>query len=305
MTTPERSRSLASEAEHEPVLAAEVVSFLAPRPDGVYVDATLGLGGHSAALLEAGAGHVIGIDRDAAALARARTRLGPYGDRVAFVHADYRDVAGVLAGMGQAAVNGLLADFGVSSLQLDDAGRGFSFRQEGPLDMRMDQSRGAALKDRLAGVQEDTLATVIRTYGEERQARRVARAIVRAQAHGALSSTTDLAAVIRRAVGSRTWQRIDPATRTFQALRIWVNDELAGIEAFLPAAVAALVPGGRLATIAFHSLEDRAVKQAFRRWSAEGAVTLVTRRPVRPGDAERARNARSRSARLRVVEKAV
>jgi 16S rRNA (cytosine1402-N4)-methyltransferase len=305
MTTPERSRSLASEAEHEPVLAAEVVSFLAPRPDGVYVDATIGLGGHTAALLDAGAGRVIGIDRDAGALERARARLEPYGDRVAFVHADYRDVAAVLARMGQAAVNGMLADFGVSSLQLDDAGRGFSFRQEGPLDMRMDQSRGAALKDRLAGVQEDTLATVIRTYGEERQARRVARAIVRAQAHGSLTRTTDLAAVIRRAVGSRTWQRIDPATRTFQALRIWVNDELAGVEAFLPAAVAALVPGGRLATIAFHSLEDRAVKQAFRRWAAEGAVTLVTRRPVMPGDAERARNARSRSARLRVVEKAV
>jgi 16S rRNA (cytosine1402-N4)-methyltransferase len=305
MTTPERSRSLASEAEHEPVLAAEVVSFLAPRPEGVYVDATLGLGGHTAALLAAGAGRVIGIDRDASALAHARVRLEPYGDRVAFVHADYRDVAGVLAGMGHAAVNGMLADFGVSSMQLDEAGRGFSFRQEGPLDMRMDQSRGAALKDRLAGVGEDALAAVIRDYGEERQARRVARAIVRAQAHGALSSTTELAAVIRRAVGSRTWQRIDPATRTFQALRIWVNDELAGVDAFLPAAVAALAPGGRLAVIAFHSLEDRAVKHTFRRWAADGAVTLVTRRPVGPGDAERARNARSRSARLRVVEKVV
>ena len=303
MTTPERSQSLASEAEHEPVLAAEVVSFLAPRPDGVYVDATIGLGGHTAALLDAGAGRVIGIDRDALALDRARSRLAGHGDRVAFVHADYRDVAEVLARMGQASVNGVLADFGVSSLQLDDAGRGFSFRQEGPLDMRMDPSRGAALKDRLAGVEEDALATVIRTYGEERQARRVARAIVRAQTHGALTSTTALAAVIRRAVGSRTWQRIDPATRTFQALRIWVNDELAGVEAFLPAAVAALVPGGRLATIAFHSLEDRAVKHTFRRWAAEGAVTLVTRRPVVPGDAEQARNARSRSAKLRVVEK--
>ena len=304
MTTPERSRSLASEAEHEPVLAAEVVSFLAPRPDGVYVDATLGLGGHTRALLEAGAGRVIGIDRDEAALEAARSRLAQYQGRVAFVHADYREMAGVLAGMGQPAVNGILADFGVSSMQLDDAGRGFSFRQEGPLDMRMDRSRGAALKDRLAGVEEGTLADLIRRYGEERQARRVARAIVRAQTHGALTSTTDLAAVIRRGVGSRTWQRIDPATRTFQALRIWVNDELAGVEMFLPAAVAALVPGGRLATIAFHSLEDRAVKQAFRRWAAEGAVTLVTRRPVMPDDAERARNARSRSARLRVVEKA-
>jgi 16S rRNA (cytosine1402-N4)-methyltransferase len=303
MTTPERSRSLASEAEHEPVLAAEVVSFLAPRPDGVYVDATIGLGGHTAALLDAGAGRVIGIDRDAEALVRARSRLEGHGDRVAFVHADYRDVAEVLAGLRQASVNGVLADFGVSSLQLDDAGRGFSFRQEGPLDMRMDPSRGAALKDRLAGVEEDALATVISTYGEERQARRVARAIVRAQAHGALTSTTELAVVIRRAVGSRTWQRIDPATRTFQALRIWVNDELAGVEAFLPAAVAALVPGGRLATIAFHSLEDRAVKHTFRRWAAEGAVTLVTRRPVVPGEAEQARNARSRSAKLRVVEK--
>jgi 16S rRNA (cytosine1402-N4)-methyltransferase len=270
----------------------------------VYVDATIGLGGHAAALLEAGAGRVIGIDRDEAALARARLRLAPFGDRVAFVHADYRDVAGVLAGMGQAQVNGMLADFGVSSLQLDDPGRGFSFRHDGPLDMRMDPSRGATLQARLADVAEDTLAGVIRTYGEERHARRVARAIVRAQAHGTLTSTTALAAVIRRAVGSRTWQRIDPATRTFQALRIWVNDELAGVEAFLPAAVAALAPGGRLAVIAFHSLEDRAVKHAFRRWAAEGAVALVTRRPVGPEDAERDRNPRARSARLRVVEKA-
>jgi 16S rRNA (cytosine1402-N4)-methyltransferase len=187
---------------------------------------------------------------------------------------------------------------------LDDAGRGFSFRQAGPLDMRMDRSSGPTLRDRLATVDETELAGVIARYGEERHARRVARAIVRAQAHGGLETTTDLAAIVRRAAGRGTWQRIDPATRTFQALRIWVNDELAGVEAFLPAAVAALAPGGRLAIIAFHSLEDRLVKHAFRALASEGAVTLVTRRPIGSSPAEVAQNPRARSARLRVVEKA-
>ncbi len=304
MTTPERSRSSGSDAGHEPVLAAEVVSSLAPRPDGVYVDATIGLGGHTAALLSAGAGRIIGLDRDADALERARARLGGTGDRLTLVHADYRDLAAVLAARGEGRVNGVLADFGVSSLQLDEADRGVSFRQAGPLDMRMDRSRGRPLGERLATADEAELAEVIRTFGEERHARRVARHIVRAQALGPLRTTTDLAAVVRRAAGGGTWQRIDPATRTFQALRIWVNDELAGIETFLPAAVAALGSGGRLAILAFHSLEDRLVKHTFRRFAADGVVTLVTRRPIVPGDPEVARNPRARSARLRVVERA-
>jgi 16S rRNA (cytosine1402-N4)-methyltransferase len=191
---------------------------------------------------------------------------------------------------------------GVSSMQLDDAARGFSFRTAGPLDMRMDQSRGLSLADRLGSVDERTLADVIWAFGEERRSRRVARAILAARDRGELDSTLALAAAVRRGVGGG-WQRIDPATRTFQALRIWVNEELEGLEAFIERAVAALEPGGRLAMIAFHSLEDRIVKHTMRRLDASGAVRLVTRRPTIPGDAEIAANPRSRSARLRAVER--
>ncbi len=304
MTTPGRSRSTGSEPGHEPVLAAEVVTLLAPRPDGVYVDATIGLGGHAAALLSSGAGRVIGLDRDRGALDRARARLAEAGEAVALVHADYRDLVSVLAARGERAVDGVLADLGVSSLQLDDAERGFSFRQAGPLDMRMDQARGLTLAEHLARVEEATLADVIWKFGEERHSRRVARAIVQARDRGELRTTADLASAVRRGAGGRGWQRIDPATRTFQALRIWVNGELDGLEAFLPAAVAALGPRGRLAVIAFHSLEDRIVKHTLRGFAASGAVTLITRRPVVPAADEVARNPRARSARLRVVEKA-
>jgi 16S rRNA (cytosine1402-N4)-methyltransferase len=286
-----------------PVLVDEVVSILAPRPDRVYVDCTAGLGGHTAALLAAGAGRVIAVDRDEDALNYTRARLADAGDRVEFVHADYRELASVLHTRGLTAVSGVLADLGVSSMQLDDAARGFSFRATGPLDMRMDRSRGLSLADRLASVDERTLADVIWTLGEERRSRQVARAIVAARDRGELDSTLALAAAVRRGVRGG-WQRIDPATRTFQALRIWVNDELEGLEAFVERAAAVLEPGGRLAIIAFHSLEDRIVKHTMRRLDATGAVRLVTRRPTIPGDAEIAANPRSRSARLRAVERA-
>lgn len=268
------------------------------------MDGTLGLGGHTAALLEAGAGHVVGIDRDEDALAIARDRLAAFGDRVTFVHADYRTLREVLGRLGRPAVDGVLVDLGVSSMQLDEAERGFSFRQDGPLDMRMDRSAGQPLSEWLATVDEETLADVIYRFGEERKSRRVARAIVDARAVKPFTRTTELAAVVRRAVGGG-WQRVDPATRTFQALRIWINGELDGLEAFLEAAVGCLVPGGRMAVIAFHSLEDRVVKHTWRRLAqADGAVVrLVTRRPVVPGDEEADRNPRARSARLRVVER--
>ncbi len=189
-------------------------------------------------------------------------------------------------------------------MQLDDPDRGFSFRQAGPLDMRMDPSRDASLGDRLQAVDEVTLADVIWRFGEERHSRRVARAIVGARARGELVDTGALAAVVRRAAGGRGWQRLDPATRTFQALRIWVNAELEGLDNFLEAACRVLAPDGRLAVIAFHSLEDRVVKHTFRRLAGESAVwRLVTRRPVVPGDDECARNPRARSARLRVLER--
>jgi len=285
------------------VLVDEVVSTLAPHATGVYVDCTVGFGGHTAALLAAGAGRVIAVDRDPDALNYTRARLEADRSRVEFVHADYRELASVLQTRGVASVAGVLADLGVSSRQLDDPSRGFSFRASGPLDMRMDRSRGPSLADRLASVDEKTLADVIWTFGEERRSRRVARAIVAARDRGELDSTLALAAAVRRGVGGG-WQRIDPATRTFQALRIWVNEELEGLEAFIERAVGVLEPGGRLAMIAFHSLEDRIVKHTMRRLDASGAVRLVTRRPTIPGDAEIAANPRSRSARLRAVERA-
>jgi len=282
-----------------------VIAHLAPKADGWYVDGTLGLGGHTEALLEAGAGHVVGIDRDEAALAIARERLSRFGDRVTLVHSDYRAVADVLGRMGRTTVDGILVDLGVSSMQLDEADRGFSFRNDGPLDMRMDRSSGVPLSEWIATVDEETLANVIYEFGEERKSRRVARAIVEARAVQPLTRTTELASAARRGAGGGGWQRLDPATRTFQALRIFINRELDGLDAFLESAVQCLAPGGRMAVIAFHSLEDRVVKHTWRRMAqAEDAVVrLVTRRPVVPGEDEAARNPRARSARLRVVER--
>lgn len=304
MTTPKSSPTTASESRHESVLANEVVSLLQIRPGGVYVDCTLGAGGHTARLLEAGASRVIGIDRDVEALQLARNTLADMAERVEFVHDDYRDVRRVLADRGIAGVDGMLADFGVSSMQLDDADRGFSFRHGGPLDMRMDRTRSASLEERLRTVDETTLADVIWRFGEERHSRRVARAIVSARDRQELPDTLALASVVRRAAGSGRWQRIDPATRTFQALRIWVNAELDRLDAFIDDAVQVLAPGGRLAIIAFHSGEDRIVKHTFRGLAAASdRVQVVTRRPVVPSDDECARNPRARSARLRVLER--
>jgi 16S rRNA (cytosine1402-N4)-methyltransferase len=198
----------------------------------------------------------------------------------------------------------VLADLGVSSMQLDLPDRGFSFRQAGPLDMRMDRSRGETLGTRLAAIDETTLADIIWRFGEERHSRRVARAIVAARERGELTDTGALAVAARRGAGGKGWQRIDPATRTFQALRIWVNDEIAGLEGFLGPAWRVLARGGRLAVIAFHSLEDRVVKQTFRRLASDPpSAVLVTRRPIVASDGEADRNPRARSARLRVVEK--
>lgn len=300
---PEGSRSLASEPQHDPVLAAEVVRLMQPRPSGFYVDCTLGLGGHTRALVAAGAGRVLALDRDEAALALARTRLGDIASHVEVVHADYRRLPEVLAARDRIEVDGVLADLGVSSVQLDDPARGLSFRQAGPLDMRLDRSQGATLAERLARVDAETLADVIHRFGEERHARRVARAILASRDRGALGDTGDLAAVVRRAAGGRGWQRIDPATRTFQALRIWVNDELDGLDTFLASAWQALARGGRLIVLAFHSLEDRVVKHTFRQLATDARAHLLTRRPIVPDDEERARNPRSRSARLRALEK--
>ena len=288
---------------HEPVLVAEVVAALEPRPDGIYVDGTVGYGGHTAALLDAGAGRILGLDRDPAALAACRARFADRADRVELVHTDYRDLARVLAARGLDAVNGVLVDLGVSSPQLDDAARGFSFRNDGPLDMRMDPTAGQPLAARLADVDEQTLADVIYRFGEERHSRRIARSIVRARSEAPIVTTAALASIVRRAAGGGGWQRIDPATRTFQALRIWVNEELEGLDAFVTTAVQSLAIGGRFAAIAFHSLEDRIVKHTLRPLGAAGTVRILTKKPVEAGEPEMERNPRARSARLRAVER--
>jgi len=287
---------------HEPVLVAEVLVLLAPSRGGLFVDCTVGLGGHTQALLEHGAARVLGLDRDPAALERARERLAPFGDRVELVHADYRRLDEILAARHSPPIDGLLADLGVSSMQLDTPGRGFSFRRDEALDMRMDTTEGPTAADALRDVDERTLADLIYRFGEERHSRRVARAVVEARARQAIETTGQLADLVRRAIPRKGYSRIDPATRTFQAIRIWVNRELEGLDTFLASAARNLSAGGRLSVITFHSLEDRIVKHTLRALQAEGGLKILTKRPVVPTDAEIARNPRARSSKLRAAE---
>jgi 16S rRNA (cytosine1402-N4)-methyltransferase len=289
---------------HEPVMVPEVVSLLEPSRGGLFVDCTVGMGGHARALLDGGAARIVALDRDPAALALAREALASYGERVTLVHADYRELAQVLDAHGISTVDGALADLGVSSMQLDAEGRGFSFRRDEPLDMRMDQTQGPTAAELIRTVDEEELADVIFQFGEERYSRRIARAIAAARREAAIATTGQLAAIVRRAIPRREYQRIDPATRTFQALRIWVNRELDGLDAFLADAARRLREGARLAVITFHSLEDRIVKHAFRALE-RGAQTvrILTKRPLLPSEAEVARNPRSRSAKLRAIER--
>lgn len=290
---------------HEPVLRTETVEFIEPANRGLVVDCTVGAGGHAAALLEAGAARVLGIDRDAEVLPFARRRLAAWKDRVELVHADYRRLGAVLDRLGVERIDGALADLGCSSLQLEADGRGFSFRRDDPLDMRMDRTTGRTLAELLAEATPEGLADVIFRYGDERRSRRIARAVVAARTGGGLRTTAELAAVVRRAARHRGRSRIDPATRTFQALRIWVNRELEGLDAFLRTAAARLKAGARLAVISFHSLEDRVVKHTLRELDRGGrlALRVLTRKPVRPSGDEVARNPRARSARLRAARR--
>jgi 16S rRNA (cytosine1402-N4)-methyltransferase len=292
---------VADDPIHQPVLVREVVEWLRPGQGGLYVDCTLGLGGHTRALLAAGATRVIAIDRDESAIALARSALGELATQVDAVHADYRELPAVLDARGVERVQGVVADLGVSSMQLDAEGRGFSFRRDEALDMRMDQSRGATAAELVNRADEADLADVIFRYGEERYSRRIARALVAARP---ITTTGELAAIVRRAVPTRGWQRIDPATRTFQALRIWVNGELDRLGEFVRDAADRLEPGGRLAVIAFHSLEDRIVKHTMRGLAddAPGAFRVLTKKPVTAGDDELRGNPRARSAKLRVGE---
>jgi 16S rRNA (cytosine1402-N4)-methyltransferase len=289
---------------HVPVMVDGVLEWLEPGRGGLFVDCTVGLGGHARALLDAGATHVVGFDRDEEALAIARETLAAYGDRVALVHADYRDFGAELDRRGLGLVDGLVADLGVSSLQIDSESRGFSFRSDAPLDMRMDRSHGPTAAELLREVSETELADVIFGFGEERFSRRIARAIVRAREVEPVTTTGQLASLVRRAVPRRGYERIDPATRTFQALRIWVNGELEGLDRFTRQAADRLGRGARLAIIAFHSLEDRVIKHTLRELDRErGVVRVLTKRPIVASDAEIAANPRARSAKLRVAER--
>ena len=292
------------------------MEHLAVREGGLYIDGTVGGGGHAEAILTRSApdGKLLGLDRDPAAIAWAQRRLAPFGERVRLRHASYVRMGEIAAEEGFVGVDGILLDLGYSSLQIDEAARGFAFRLEGPLDMRFDPtSDGPTAADLVNTLPMEALADLIRRYGEERRSRAIARAIVAARP---IRTTTQLAEVIAAAVPRRG--RLHPATRTFQALRIAVNRELEGLEAVLPVALALLRPGGRLAIITFHSLEDRIVKRTFRRWAgrcecppevplcsceAEAQVRLITRKPIVPSAEELVVNPRSRSAKLRVVEK--
>jgi 16S rRNA (cytosine1402-N4)-methyltransferase len=284
-------------------MVAEVLEHLEPSRGGLFIDCTVGLGGHARALLEGGASRLIGLDRDPAAIAAARSALSGFGDRVDVVHADYRRLNAVLDERGVTKVDGVLVDLGVSSMQLDAPGRGFSFRQDAPLDMRMDTTAGPTAAEAIREVDERTLADVIYEFGEERHSRRVARAIVAARVQAPIETTGRLADIVRRAIPRKGYSRIDPATRTFQAIRIWVNRELEGLDSFLGVATWRLADGGRMAVITFHSLEDRIVKHTLRALAAERAgLRIRTKRPLVPSEAEIGRNPRARSAKLRAVE---
>ena len=292
------------EPTHEPVLLEEAIALLDPSRGGLFVDCTVGLGGHAGAILSGGATRLLGLDRDPRALALAAHTLAPWHGRVELVHADYRDLPAVTAARGITAIDGALADLGVSSMQFDAPGRGFSFRRDESLDMRMDQTTGPTAAELLARVDEADLADVIFRYGEERFSRRIARRIVEARQTSPIATTAQLADIVRRAIPRKGYQRIDPATRTFQALRIWVNRELEGLDEFLAAATRLLRAGARLAVITFHSLEDRVVKHVFRALAtAEDALRVLTRKPVVAGERELARNPRARSAKLRAIER--
>lgn len=292
-----------ADAFHLPAMVAEVLALLRPRPGLTVVDATVGGGGHAAAILEAitPGGELIGIDRDREAIAMAQQRLDRPGWRVRLLHGCMGEIGRLLEEIGVDRVGGILADLGVSSHQLEASWRGFSFQRDAPLDMRMDPTVGEGAAELLARLPEAELAALLGELGEERHARRIARAIKKM---GPLRTTGELADAVIGAVPPRERHgRIHPATRTFQAVRIAVNDELGELSRFLLAAPERLSDSGRLVIISYHSLEDRLVKQAFRRLSAGGGYHLPVRKAVRPSDAEVRDNPRARSAKLRVLER--
>lgn len=294
---------------HVPVLLSEVIAGMAPQAGGRYIDATLGGGGHALAMLSASmpTGRLLGLDADPAALAAAGARLAIYGERATLAHGNFRELGRLAREHGFAAVDGILLDLGVSSHQLDTPERGFSFTNDAPLDMRLDPTQGDTAADLVNGTPEGELADLIYRYGEEHGARRVARFIAEARRKRPIATTAELAELVARALGGRHG-KIHPATRTFQALRIAVNRELESLEAALPQAIELLAPGGRIAVIAFHSLEDRIVKLFFRAESGYGGserkqLAIITKKPIVATADEARSNPRSRSAKLRIAEK--
>jgi 16S rRNA (cytosine1402-N4)-methyltransferase len=289
---------------HVPVMAAEVCALLVANDPRSIVDATVATGGHAQALLEASNARLIGVDRDPAALAIARKRLEGFGSRVDLHHADFSELDAVVDRCGLESIDAIIADLGMSSFALEDSSRGFSFRAEGPLDMRMDPRQQISAADIVNHEDEPELARILHEYGEERAARRIARAIAQARERSPISTTGQLRGLVERAVGTRRSGGIHPATRTFQALRIVVNRELESLAKLLERAPVRLAVRGRMAVISYHSLEDRAVKQRFRGLTDSGEFTSLTPKPMRAKAAEIARNPRARSARLRCVERA-
>lgn len=279
---------------HEPVLVEEVLGFLNPKPSGIYIDATVGMGGHAAAILARGA-RVVGVDQDPQAIALAWERLAPWADRVQLVRGNFRDLPMLVASLAVSSVDGILLDLGASSLQFDAAARGFAFRTDGPLDMRMDPDAATTAADLINILSERELEGILWQYGEERYARRIARAIARARP---IHTTGELAHLVA-GLYPRGHHRIHPATRTFQAIRIAVNDELSALAAALPAALRILAPGGTLCVISFQSLEDRIVKHFLRQAASAVQIEILTKKPVVPTPEETARNPRARSAKLR------
>ncbi len=301
---------------HIPVLYEEVLEYLAPHPGGRYIDATVGGGGHAEGILERSSpdGRLLGIDRDPAALKVAEERLARFGDRVVLIRGSFRHLGAAAEESTFTSVDGILFDLGYSSFQVEDPQRGFSFHAEGPLDMRFGPDTAVTAADLVNTLSEEELADLIFRYGEERQARRIARAIVR---HRPIRTARELGELIERTVGRRG-RRIHPATRTFQALRIAVNDELGALEEALPQAVGLLKPGGRLVVISFHSLEDRLVKRFFKQEATDclcpphvlvcqcghrASLRILTKKPVTPSPEEVQRNPRARSAKLRAAER--
>jgi 16S rRNA (cytosine1402-N4)-methyltransferase len=286
---------------HTPVLAEEAVRWLQVRPEGTYLDATVGLGGHAIEIArQLTTGRLVGIDQDAQALEIARERLKEYAEKVTLVQAHFSRIDEVARDLKLRPADGLLADLGVSSLQLDTAERGFSFRHAGPLDMRMDLDWEMTAADIVNRTPESELADLLYHFGEERDSRRIARAIVRARP---IRGTGHLATVVAGARASRGRQKLHPATKTFLALRIAVNRELEELGQFLLRAPATIAPGGRWVMISYHSLEDRLVKRQFQQKSREGVLRILTRKVERPSGAEIASNPRARSAKMRVAEK--